>query len=116
MTVKATPVKMVALASMASTPTNVFVAMDGKEHIVKRVSYPSFSTQKDLLGKHWEGMAGTVFKMTVTRVNKLCFKGHGAPGPPTMSQSFVLELNPSYRVGLGLEPGSLTEFPALFFG
>lgn len=68
MTVKATPVKMVALALMASTPTNVFVVMDGKERIVKQVSYPSFSTQKDLLGKHWEGMAGTVFKMTVTYV------------------------------------------------
>lgn len=45
--------------------------MDGKERIVKQVSYPSFSTQTDLLGKHWEGMAGTVFKMTVTYVNKL---------------------------------------------
>lgn len=69
--------------------------MDGKERIVKPVSYPSSSTQKDLLGKHWEGMASTVFKMTVTHVNKLCFKGHGGPGPPTKSQSFVLKLNPS---------------------
>lgn len=116
MTVKATPVKMVALALMASTPTNVFVAMDGKEHIVKRVSYPCFSTQKDLLGKHWEGMAGTV-RMTVTCVNKLCFKGHRGLGPPTKSQSFVLELSPSYKAGLGLGPGSLTvQFPVLSFG
>lgn len=38
MTVKATPVKMVALVLMASTPTNVFVVMDGKERIVKQVS------------------------------------------------------------------------------
>lgn len=95
MTVKATPVKMVALALMASTPTNAFVVMDGKEHIVKRVSYPRFSTQKDLLGKHWEGMAGTV-KMTVTYVNKLCFKGHRGPGPPTKSQSFEWELRPTF--------------------
>lgn len=71
---------------------------------------------EDLLGKHWEGVNGTVFKMTVTYVNTLCFKGHGGPGPPTKSQSFILELSPSYRVGMGLEPGSLTvEFPALSF-
>lgn len=38
MTVRATPVKMVALVLMASTPTNVFVVMDGKERIVKQVS------------------------------------------------------------------------------
>lgn len=100
---------------MASTPTNVFVAMDGKEHIVKRVSYPSCSTQKISWGKNWEGVNGTVFKMTVTYVNTLCFKGLGGPGPPTKSQSFILGLSPSY--GMGLEPGSLTvEFPALSFG
>lgn len=100
---------------MASTPTNVFVAMDGKEHIVKRVSYPSCSTQKISWGKNWEGVNGTVFKMTVTYVNTLCFKGLGGPGPPTKSQSFILGLSPSY--GMGLEPVSLTvEFPALSFG
>lgn len=38
MTVKAIHVKMVVLALMASTPTNVFVVMDGKEFIVKQVS------------------------------------------------------------------------------
>lgn len=117
MTVRATPVKMVGLALMASTPTNVFVAMDGKEHIVKRVSYSPFSTQKELLGEHWEGMAGTVFKITVTNVNKLCFKGHGGPGTSTEFQAFVLELKPNYKIGLELEPGSLTvQFPALSFG
>lgn len=55
--------------------------------------------------------------LTVTYVNKLCFKGHRGLGPPTKSQSFVLELSPSHKAGLGLGPGSLTvQFPVLSFG
>lgn len=54
MTVRATPVKMVALVLMASTPTNVFVVMDGKERIVKQVSKAFFAirTLGDVSGKN----------------------------------------------------------------
>lgn len=48
MTVRATPVKMVALASMVSTPTSVSVVMAGRGPTVKPVSLWSFGGQTTL--------------------------------------------------------------------
>lgn len=41
---------MVALVSTASTPTNVFVVMDGKERIVKQVSLTILQHPERALG------------------------------------------------------------------
>lgn len=63
MTVRATPVKMVALALMVSTPTSVSVATAGRGPTVKPVSLWSFWGQTSLgLGRGRENQYRSFFK------------------------------------------------------
>lgn len=66
-------------------------------------------------------MAGALFKAIVTIPHKLHSKGYRGQGVlfffSTKSQAFVSEINPSYRAGLGVEPGSAAvQSSALPFG
>lgn len=74
MTVRATPVKMVALALMASTPTSVSVVTAGRGPTVKPVSLWSFWGQTSLgLGRGREN-----------QYEKLFFNGNSESKTPTI--------------------------------
>lgn len=109
MTARAARVKMVALVSTASTPTSVFVATDGKEHIVKQVSYPFLRELLENLRKEWLALSLSL-SWPVPVPHKPRSKGYRGQGVlfffSTKSEAFVSELNPSYRAGPGVEPGS----------
>lgn len=74
MTVRATPVKMVALASMVSTPISVSVATAGRGPTVKPVSLWSFGGQTSLgLGRGRENQYENLFLMEILKVRPQLF-------------------------------------------